>query len=138
MDRISYIEKQFNKTFKGIAAPLKASADAWWSWTDRDIHFPFGFKAPELLRDEGYYVVSFCPEIISESTSKQSDARFRIYVETVVHHLTLHIALLMPKSGVDTENIETAIDSAIYETMPEGLAVMNDVQFSYLDKTRGR
>lgn len=141
MDRIEFINEQFEQLFKNIALPVLLSGDVWKVMARAEnpdkcpdrIHLPFGYRPPEWNEHDQVYVVFYSADIINDTARDQDDGRFSTYVATVVAHLQYHIILV---DEVPPDRIEHAIDETLYDLAPGSLALMNDVQMAYLDRVQ--
>lgn len=109
-----------------------AVAPSKQSWVSYDLHAPyrFGWMPPvQVIDDQPALLVSFCPELVAETTMWLSDEQLDTYLTVIESFID---ALVAQFTEPPTE-VYTRIQDVLYEKAPEALALVSMVEARALD-----
>lgn len=122
------IERRFTEHITEIGGIPVARALAVWETDVDTLHTPFGYSRPVWVDDRSY--IAFCPELIQRTTATLSATDLSDYLTCVFVQLDYYVS----HHEMDDEEATEWFDRYVSDAFLGSLALMNEVQLSWLDK----
>lgn len=109
-----------------VVTPSKQS----WSFYQLSAPYRFGWMPPvQVVDDTPALLVSFCPELIAETTAWLDDEQLDVYLTVVEAFIDAMVA----QFSEPVAEVYHRVQNSLYETAPDALALVSQVEVRALD-----